>query len=70
MEKKSPVLIQRRGNKIEVEHRETGELLAACWIGDDFAVEDIADSLSAKRLGRDAEKLRQMIQDARRGMRY
>ena len=65
MEKTSPVVIQMRGNRLEVEHRETGELLAACWIGDDLAVEDIADSLSAKRLPRDAEKLRKMVQDAR-----
>lgn len=64
--KPSPVLIVRSGNILEVEHRETGEVLARCFIGDDLAVEDIADSLSAKRLPRDAEKVRQMVQDARR----
>lgn len=68
MEKRSPVLIQRRGNRIEVEHRESGELLAHCFIGDDLAVEDIADSLSAKRLGREAEQLRKMVGDARRAL--
>jgi hypothetical protein len=66
MPKTSPVVIQRLGNKIEIEHRETGELLAWCWIGDDVSVETIADLLSAKRLGADAMKLRQMVQDARR----
>jgi hypothetical protein len=63
--KPSPVIIQRRGNRIEVEHRETGELLAHCFIGDEIAVETIADILSAKRLGQDAMKLRQMVMDAR-----
>lgn len=67
MEKRSPVLIQQRGNEITVEHRETGEVLAHCFIGDDLAVEAIADTLSAKRLGRDAEKLRGMLMQARRG---
>jgi hypothetical protein len=62
----SPVVIQRRGNKIEVEMRETGDLLAWCWIGDDSTLETIADILSAKRLGSDADKLRQMAMDARR----
>lgn len=62
----SPVVIQRRGNKIEVEMRESGDLLAWCWIGDDLSVETIADLLSAKRLGPDAEKLRQMVVDARK----
>lgn len=67
--KPSPVVIQRRGNRLEVEHRESGELLAACWIGDDLAVEDIADSLSAKRLPEDAMKVRQMLVDARHASR-
>ncbi len=65
MEKQSPVLIQRRGNRIEVEHRESGEILAHCFLGDDLAVEDIADSLSARRMGREAEKFRQMVSEAR-----
>ena len=66
--KTSPVLIQRRGNRLEVENRETGDLLAACWIGDDLAVEDIADSLSARRLPKDAEKVRQILMDARKSI--
>ena len=66
----SPVVIQRMGNRIEIEHRETGEVLAHCFIGDELAVEAIADALSAKRLGRDAEKLRKMVQDARPKLRY
>jgi len=61
----SPVLIQWRKNEITVEHRETGELLAHCFIGDDSMVEAIADTLSAKRLGREAEQLRQMVSQAR-----
>lgn len=61
----SPILIQRRGNRIEIEHRETGELLAHCFIGDDLSVEAIADTLSAKRLGREAEQLRQMVSQSR-----
>lgn len=65
----SPVLIQRSGNRIEIEHRETGEVLAHCLIGDELAVEAIADALSAKRLGRDAEKLRQMVEAARPKLR-
>jgi hypothetical protein len=63
--KPSPVIIQRRGNRIEVEHRETGDLLAHCFIGDEIAVEIIADLLSAKRLSREAMKFREMVEAAR-----
>ncbi len=66
MAKPSPILFQRRGNRVEIEHRETGELLAEFWIGDDIAVETVADILSAKRLPEEAMKLRQMAMDARR----
>jgi hypothetical protein len=64
-ERKSPVLITLRGNRIEVEHRETGDLLAYCFLGDELACEDIADSLSAKRLGKEAMKFREMVRNAR-----
>lgn len=70
MAKPSPILFQRRGNKVEIEHRETGELLAWCWIGDDLMVEKIADILSMKRLPEDAMKLRQMAVDARKPIRH
>ena len=68
MAKTSPILFQRRGNRIEIEHRETGELLAEFWIGDDIAVETVADILSAKRLPEEAMKLRQMATDSRRAL--
>ena len=62
----SPVRIVRRGTLVEIEIRETGDVLAHCSIGDDKAIETIADILSAKRLPEDAMRLRQMAQDARR----
>jgi hypothetical protein len=62
----SPIVFQRTGNRIEIEHRQSGELLAEFWIGDDLAVEAVADILSAKRLPREAMQLRQMAIDARR----
>ena len=65
----SPVLIQMRGNRLEVEMRDTGDLLAACWIGDDYAVENIADTLSAKRLWREADKVRALLMAARKSAR-
>jgi hypothetical protein len=64
--KKSPVVISLRKNRITVERRDTGDVLAHCMIGDDENVERIADILSAKRLPEDAMKLRQMAKDARR----
>ncbi len=66
MAKGSPIVIQRRRNLIEIERRDTGEILAYCQIGDDAAVERIADILSAKRLPREAAALRQLRDDARR----
>lgn len=63
---KSPVLIQRRGNLVEVESRETGNVLARFAIGDEQTLETVADLLSAKRLPADAMKLRQMAVDARK----
>lgn len=53
---------------MEIENRETGDLITWGWIGDDLAMERMADELSAGRLGRDAEKLRQMVVDARRAL--
>src|ERR1700748_3835697 len=51
---------------IEITHAQTGELLATCMIGDDYSVERIADLLSAKRLWREANRLRSMVQMLRR----
>lgn len=65
-EQKSPVVIREKKNWITVETREEGSVLAYCQIGDDNAVERIADILSAKRLPRDAMKLRKMRDDARK----
>ncbi len=59
------VLIERRGNRVEIRHSETDDLLAHCMIGDDEAVEQIADILSSKRLPDKAMELRRMAQDAR-----
>lgn len=56
----------RKGNKVEVRHSETGDLLAWCYLGDDENIETIADLLSAKGQPGSAMKLRQMAQDARR----
>jgi hypothetical protein len=64
--KRSPVIINRRGNRVEIEMRETGDVLAWGWIGDDETMETIADLLSAKRLPQDAERLRSMVVAARR----
>lgn len=50
---------------IEVRHAKTNELLATCMIGDDYTVEKIADTLSAKRLWREANRLRSMVQKIR-----
>lgn len=66
----SPIIIRTRKEayrtRVEIEHRETGDVLAWCWLGDDSAIETIADILSAKKLPKDAMKLRQMAMDARR----
>lgn len=51
---------------IEITHAKTGKLLATCMIGDDYHVEKIADLLSAKRLWREANRLRSMVQILRR----
>ena len=51
---------------IEVRHAKTEALLATCMIGDDHSVETIADLLSAKRLWREANRLRSMVQQLRR----
>lgn len=66
----SPVIIQwdRKKNLLKVEDRESGTVLARCYIGDDLMVESIADSLSAKRLPKDADKVRQILMDARRAV--
>lgn len=53
---------------MEIEHRQSGDVLAEFWIGDDVAVETVADILSAKRLPREAMQLRQMAMDARRSV--
>jgi hypothetical protein len=54
---------------IEITHAQTKQLLATCMIGDDASVERIADLLSAKRLWREANRLRGMVQDSRRRKR-
>ena len=51
---------------LEVRHAATDELLATCMWGDDTGVERIADGLSAKRLWREANRLRAMHQNSRR----
>jgi hypothetical protein len=66
MRKTSPVQIIRQGSKITVEMGSTGDVLAVCMIGDDDAVERIADILSSKRLPEDAMALRKLAQDARK----
>ena len=66
MAKDSPIIIHlRKGTLIEIEHAQTGDVLAYCQIGDDNAVERIADILSAKRLPREAAALRKLRDDAR-----
>ncbi len=63
---RSPVIVRRRKQRIEIEVRETGDVLAYCDIGDDDNLERIADILSEKRLPDDAMKLRKMRDDARK----
>ena len=76
----SPILMERvlverqipgeRGKEdvdmIEIRDSRTKALLAWCQTGDDRAVGRIADILSAKRLPREAERLRQMVMNCRR----
>lgn len=62
----SPITIRLRGTLVEVEDRNSGDVLAYCQIGDDENLERIADILSAKRLPSEAMFLRQMAQDVRR----
>ena len=67
----SPIRISTRhvkgkGQRVEIEFRATGDIVAHCWLGDDDNIERIADILSAKRLPEDAARLRQMAMDARR----
>lgn len=69
--KQSPIYIRTRrvkgaGDRIEIESRATGDVLAYCFIGDDESLERIADILSSKRLPNEAMRLRQMAMDARR----
>lgn len=66
MAKDSPIIITKRRNLVEIEHRKTGEILAHCQIGDDIAVERIADILSAKRLPREAASLRNLMMQERK----
>ena len=72
----SPITIRLRTEKdkrtatlVEIESNESGQLLAHCQIGDDANMERIADILSAKRLPREAEAIRRIMMEARRGPR-
>lgn len=76
----SPVIMERvmverpipgeRGTEsvdnIEIRDARTNALLAWCHTGDDDSVERIADILSAKRLPREAMRLRAMVQNVRK----
>jgi hypothetical protein len=53
-------------NMLEVRNAQTEELLATCMMGDELGVEKIADLLSSKRLFREANRLRVMMQELRR----
>ncbi len=61
----SPVIISLRGTLVEIEHADSGAMLAHCLIGDDDAIERIADILSAKGLQREAMALRRLRDEAR-----
>ena len=50
LDKNYPVRIEREDNLVKVIHRDTGKLLAYCYLGDDAMVERIADILSSKYL--------------------
>jgi hypothetical protein len=45
---------------VEIFHRDTGQLLTYCYLGEDAMVERIADILSSKYLGAAAMELREM----------
>jgi hypothetical protein len=49
---------KRKDNFVEIFHRDSGQRLAWCFIGDDESVEKIAEILSAKYLGTAAMELR------------
>ena len=51
---------------LEVEHVESGEIVMRCMLGDDEAVERIADFLSGKHYQEAAERVRQIVREARR----
>ena len=51
---------------LEVRHAKTSELLATCMMGDELGVEKIADLLSRKKLYREANRLRAMVQELRK----
>lgn len=51
---------------LEVEHVESGEIVARCMLGDDEGVEKLADFLSAKHYQEAAERVRQIVREARR----
>jgi len=57
----NPVKLVRKGQKIEVESRDTGDVLAWCFIGDEYHTEKIADLLSAKGLRTAAQEFREMV---------
>lgn len=65
----SPIKIERRGQKLEVVHRDSGGVLAWCYIGDEVNTERIADILSAKGLRREAMEFRQLVADDRRPLK-
>jgi hypothetical protein len=45
---------------VEIFHRDSGQLLAYCYLGEDLMVERIADILGSKYLGAAAMELREM----------
>jgi hypothetical protein len=51
LDKNYPVRIEREDNLVKVIHRDTGKLLAYCYLGAAAMVEKIAGTLSAKYLG-------------------
>jgi hypothetical protein len=68
LDKNYPVRIElERDNVVQVIHRDSGQPLAHCFIGDDLMVERIADILSSKYLGAAAMELREMAARDRRG---
>jgi hypothetical protein len=51
---------------VEIRDARTNELLAWCMTGDDDSIDRIADILSAKRLPREAMRLREMVRNVRK----